>query len=312
MGQDPTRAFVTVRAHCWCLLLCLYSAALCFGQDRTTPCARCAEWNRPQKPFRVFGNTYYVGPHGLSSILITSDTGHVLIDGALPQSAKQIAANIQSLGFRLADVKVIVNSHVHFDHAGGIAELQRRSGAKVEASGWSANVLRNGGIGKRDPQFSGGTPIARVANVQTFRDGEQIRVGETVITAHLTPGHTPGGTTWTWKSCEGAVCRNMVYADSLAPISSDGFRFSSSSDYPHALADFEKSFAFLETVPCDILITTHPEASALWDRLAARDKGVTPDPMVDRSACHNLARQGRASLRDRLAEEHAQGEHHSK
>jgi metallo-beta-lactamase class B len=104
----------------------------------------------------------------------------------------------------------------------------------------------------------------------------------------------------------------MVYADSLAPISSDGFRFSSSSDYPHALADFEKSFAFLETVPCDILITTHPEASALWDRLASRDKGLTPDPMVNLSACRELARQGRASLRDRLAEEHAQSEHPSK
>jgi metallo-beta-lactamase class B len=104
----------------------------------------------------------------------------------------------------------------------------------------------------------------------------------------------------------------MVYADSLTPVSSAGFRFSSRSHYPHALADFEKSFAFLETVPCDILITTHPEASALWDRLASRDKGVTPDPMVDLTACRELAKQGRASLRDRLAEEQSQGEHHSK
>src|SRR5512141_860326 len=114
MGQDATRAFVTVKFCCVYLLLCLYSAALCSAQNRTTACARCVEWNRPQQPFRIFGNTYYVGTHGLSSILITSDTGHVLMDGALPESAKQIAANIQSLGFRLADVKVIVNSHVHF------------------------------------------------------------------------------------------------------------------------------------------------------------------------------------------------------
>lgn len=273
---------------CLCLLLCFCSPDLCLGQTRTTPCARCVQWNRPQKPFRIWGNTFYVGPHGLSSILITSDRGHVLIDGALPESAKQIAANIQSLGFRMADVKLILNSHVHFDHAGGIAELQRVSGARVEASEWSAKVLSNGGIGKGDPQFAGGTPISPVANVQTFRDGDQIRAGEIVITAHLTPGHTPGGTTWTWKSCEEAACRNMVYADSLAPISSDGFRFSSSSDYPHALPDFEKSFTFLETVPCDILITTHPEASSLWDRLQSRDKGLTPDPMVNLSACREL------------------------
>lgn len=312
MGQDSTRAFVTMKFLCLCLLVCFYSPGFCLGQTRTTPCARCVQWNQPQKPFRIWGNTFYVGPHGLSSILITSDRGHVLIDGALPESAKQIAANIQSLGFRMADVKLILNSHVHFDHAGGIAELQRVSGARVEASEWSAKVLSNGGIGKGDPQFAGGTPISPVANVQTFRDGDQIRAGEIVITAHLTPGHTPGGTTWTWKSCEEAACRNMVYADSLAPISSDGFRFSSSSDYPHALPDFEKSFTFLETVPCDILITTHPEASSLWDRLQSRDKGLTPDPMVNLSACRELARQARASLRDRLAEEHVQGEHHSK
>lgn len=288
MGQDSTRAFVTMKFLCLCLLLCFCSPDLCLGQTRTTPCARCVQWNQPQKPFRIWGNTFYVGPHGLSSILITSDHGHVLIDGALPESAKQIAANIQSLGFRMADVKLILNSHVHFDHAGGIAELQRVSGARVEASEWSAKVLSNGGIGKGDPQFAGGTPISPVANVQTFRDGDQIRAGEIVITAHLTPGHTPGGTTWTWKSCEEAACRNMVYADSLAPISSDGFRFSSSSDYPHALPDFEKSFTFLETVPCDILITTHPEASSLWDRLQSRDKGLTPDPMVNLSACREL------------------------
>jgi metallo-beta-lactamase class B len=312
MGQDSARAFSTMKFRRIYLLLCLYSAAVCFAQDRTTHCAKCVEWNRPQNPFPIFGNTYYVGTHGLSSILITSDTGHVLIDGALPESVKQIAENIQALGFRLADVKVIVNSHVHFDHAGGIAELQRRSAARVEASEWSAKVLSNGGIGKGDPQFAGGTPIAPVAKVQAFRDNQQIRVGDIVITAHLTPGHTPGGTTWTWNSCQAGVCRHMVYADSLAPISSDGFRFSSGSDYPHALPDFEKSFAFLETAPCDILITTHPEASSLWDRLQSRDKGVTPDPMVDLSACRELARQGRASLRDRLAEERAQGEHHSK
>ena len=190
MGQDSTRAFVTMKFLCLCLLLCFCSPGFCLGQTRTTPCARCVQWNQPQKPFRIWGNTFYVGPHGLSSILITSDRGHVLIDGALPESAKQIAANIQSLGFRMADVKLILNSHVHFDHAGGIAELQRVSGARVEASEWSAKVLSNGGIGKGDPQFAGGTPISPVANVQTFRDGDQIRAGEIVITAHLTPGHT--------------------------------------------------------------------------------------------------------------------------
>jgi metallo-beta-lactamase class B len=272
-------------------------------QTTAPPCAQCANWNKPQTPFRIFGNAYYVGPHGLSSVLITSEAGHVLIDGGLPDSATQIVANIRSLGFRIEDVKLILNSHVHFDHAGGIAELQRLSGARVVASKWSAAVMTQGGVGRDDPQYGVVSPIAPVKNVHELRDGETFQVGEIAMTAHLTPGHTPGGTSWTWKSCAGKVCRNMVYADSLMPVSAAGFRFAKNQQYPDALKDFEKSFAFLKTAPCDILITAHPEVSGLWDRLAARERGSTPDPMVDSDACQELAEHGRERLDQRLAEE---------
>ena len=268
------------------------------------PCSGCAEWNQPQAPFRIYGNTYYVGPHGLSSILITSDSGHVLIDGALPESVQQIVANVRSLGFRIEDVKLILSSHVHFDHAGGIAELQRMSGARVMASRWSAAVMKAGGVGRDDPQYGVVAGIAPVKHVRELRDGEIFRVGEIVMTAHLTPGHTPGGTSWTWKSCEGPTCRDMVFADSVTPVSANGFKFSESREYPHAVEDFQKSFAFLESAPCDVLITTHPEVSGLWDRVEARERGVTPDPMVDRSACHRLAEHAREQLQRRLTEEH--------
>jgi len=276
---------------------------MAMGQSAATPCANCLEWNRPQKPFRIFGNTYYVGPHGLSSILITSPSGLVLIDGALPESAEQIVANIRTLGFRIEDVKIILNSHVHFDHAGGIAKLQKLSGARVIASEWSAGVMRKGGVGRGDPQFGGLRPIASVKNVSELRDGESFQVGAITITAHLTPGHTPGGTSWTWKSCEAQTCRDMVYADSLTPVSAAGFEFSKNREYPEALEDFEKAFAFLEKVPCDVLVTTHPENSDLWDRLKARDEGKTPDPMVDSGACRRLALRGCEQLRQRLADE---------
>jgi len=142
--------------------------------------------------------------------------------------------------------------------------------------------------------------------VSTFRDGESLHVGDTTLTPHLTPGHTPGGTSWTWKSCEDKVCRDLVYADSLTPISSPGFHFSSQRDYPNAVADFEKSFAFLDSVPCDILITAHPELSGLWNRLEQREKGVKPDPMVEAGACRRLADDFRARLKQRLAEENKQ------
>src|SRR5215213_6054271 len=145
---NPTRSLLPAT-----LLLVL--AVLASGQSGApaSSCADCPVWNKPQQPFRIYGNTYYVGPHGLSSILITSRAGHVLIDGALPESVPQVVANIRSLGFRMEDVKLIVNSHVHFDHGGGIAELQRLSGAEVAASPWSAEVLTKSAVGKGDPQF---------------------------------------------------------------------------------------------------------------------------------------------------------------
>ena len=285
------------------LLLLLATSAPARNPPRH--CPQCSEWNKPQKPFRIFGNTYYVEPHGLGSILITSAEGHILIDGALPESAAQIASNINALGFRIEDVKVIVNSHAHFDHAGGISELQRLSGARVLASEWSARVMSEGVVGEGDPQKGSLSPIAAIKNVHTIRDNETIAVGDIKLTSHLTPGHTPGGTSWTWKSCEGGSCHTIVYADSLTPVSAPAFKFSDSRDYPHALDDFEKSFVFLETTPCDILLTPHPEVSQLWDRLELRGNGGPSDAMMSPSGCRKLAEQGRGRLTERLESEHS-------
>jgi metallo-beta-lactamase class B len=121
-----------------------------------------------------------------------------------------------------------------------------------------------------------------------------------MITAHLTPGHTPGGTSWTWKSCEGSKCLGLVYADSLTPVSAEGFKF---TRHPDAAQDFRKSFAFLRSAPCDILLTTHPEASSFWDRLDARQKGRIPDPMIDTAACRNLADSAEEALKKRITSE---------
>lgn len=280
-------------------------AALVSGQSNTpaSSCADCPVWNKPQQPFRIYGNTYYVGPRGLTSILLTSKAGHVLIDAALPESVPQIVANIRSLGFRIEDVKLIVNSHVHFDHGGGIAGLQRLSGAKVAASPWSVEVLTKSGVGKGDPQFGVISPVALVPRADTLRDGQTLRVGDITLTAHFTPGHTPGGTSWTWKSCEGKRCLSLVYSDSMTPVSSDDFRFSDSREYPTAVQDFEKSFAFLRSAPCDILLTSHPDASKLWQRLEGRQRSVRPDPMIAPNACKELAERAAEQLRRRLESE---------
>jgi hypothetical protein len=139
--------------------------------------AMFAAMNVPQKPFRVFANTFYVGTHGLSAILITSPEGHILIDGGLPESAAQIAENIRALGFKPEDVKLILNSHMHFDHAGGIAELQSLSGALVAASPWSAKVLEEGMVPRDDPQFGVAPPIPPVTPVLAISDGEVMPAG---------------------------------------------------------------------------------------------------------------------------------------
>jgi metallo-beta-lactamase class B len=289
--------------RCRVLLFLVLLATSLAAQDRPSSCADCPEWNMPQQPFRVYGNTYYVGTHGLASVLVTSPAGHVLIDGALPESVPQIAANIRALGFRVEDIKLIVNSHVHFDHAGGIAELQKLSGARVAGSAWTADVMTRGAVPRDDPQFGVIVPIARIAHVETFKDGETLRAGAVADTAHLTPGHTPGGTSWSWRSCEASRCLNMVYADSLTPVSADGFLFTRSKEYPRAVEDFERSYSFLDSTPCDILITPHPDVSSLWQRLARRSSA--PDALIDATACRVLAESSRERLKKRLATEGA-------
>lgn len=299
--QTIRTAFRLAAASAFFLALFATSSSV----QQTPPCPECPVWNAAQSPFRIYGNTWYVGPHGLTAILITSDAGHILIDGSLPESAAQIASHIRSIGFRVEDVKLILNTHVHFDHAGGIAELQRLSGARVVASEWSAAVLRKGGLAADDPQFGIIAPILPVTRVETLRDGEVLRVGPLEVTAHLTPGHTPGGTSWTWKSCEKDHCLAFVYADSLSPVSADGYRF---SDHPQLLQGFDRTYSLLRTTPCDILLTTHPDASAFWDRLEARQRNASQnppaaDPMVDTAACRQLADRASAQLAKRLAEE---------
>jgi len=265
-------------------------------------CEHCAEWNRSQKAFPIYGNTYYVGVHGLSSVLITSKQGHILIDGALPESAQKIAANIRSLGFKVEDIRLILNSHVHEDHAGGIAELQRMSGAMVAASPSSANVLKSGRPSLDDPQHDIANPLILVANVRTVADRETLKVGSIVITAHFTPGHTPGGTSWTWKSCHKGHCLNIAYIESLTAVSSDHFRFTDSPSYPNVREDFKRSFDVVTSLPCDVMVTPHPEFAGLFEKLQRRDNGEAK-AFQDKTACRRLADRSRDAFEKRLARE---------
>jgi len=270
--------------------------------QRSIECPACAEWNAPQRPFRLHGNAYYVGTHGLGAILITSPQGHVLIDGGLPQSGPLIRANVESLGFHMRDVKLILNSHAHYDHAGGIAELQRASGARVAASAWSAGALKTGKPQAGDPQFGILFDYDAVSNVRAFAFEDTLRVGPIAIVPHATGGHTPGGTSWSWRSCDGARCLDFVYADSQTPVSADDFLFTRSTTYPNAIADFRRGYATLERLSCDVLLTPHPAVSSLWDRVSASD-GTIGATFVDRDGCKRYAANARRALEERVERE---------
>lgn len=285
--------------HCLASFL-LFGSAL--ASAASIDCPACEAWNKEQAPFRIFGNTYYVGTHGLSSVLITSHDGLVLIDGALPQSAPLIARHVEQLGFRMSDVKVILNSHVHFDHAGGIAELQRISGARIIASDLAVNLLRTGAVDRSDPQFGHLPAYPGATNVEALGKRNSIELGKLQINVIHTPGHTAGGTSWTWKSCEEERCLNLVYGDSLNAISDDAFKYSGDERYPNAATDMSASIAAIDAAQCDILIAAHPEFTGLWSVFDEHGKGDRTR-LVDASSCKRYAGAAKGRLEKRLASE---------
>jgi metallo-beta-lactamase class B len=282
------------------------AAGTALKPDRPKECEACASWNAPQEPFRIFGNTYYVGVAGLSAVLVASDQGLILLDGALPQSAPLIDANIRKLGFRTEDLRLIVNSHAHFDHAGGIAALQRASGATVAASAPGARAIEAGQPPADDPQYGFGkeaTDFPAVKGVKVVSDGQTLRVGDLAVTAHLTPGHTPGSTTWTWRSCEGSRCLDIVYADSLNPVSAPGFRFTGDATHAGIAATFRQSISTVGSLSCDILLAVHPSFAGMEDKLRRRREQPGSEPFVDPAGCRTYAADAAKRLDQRVAQE---------
>ena len=264
------------------------------GKAFDAACEDFDNWDKPAPPVRIHANTYLVGTCGIASILVTGSQGHVLIDSGTDAGAGVVAENIRSLGFRLRDVKYLLHSHEHIDHVGGIARLQRLTGAQLVASPAAAGVFRTGTFGEGDPQagMHPPFPVARVDQIVT--DGQTVRLGELMFTAIATPGHTPGALSWHWGACDGGVCRRMVYLDSLNPISRDGYRF---GDHPAYVAAFRSGIAKVAAVECDILLTPHPSSSQMIDRMAGRA------PLHNRNACRDYAASAGKRLDDRLATE---------
>lgn len=264
------------------------------GPAFAAACKDWDEWDKPAPPVRIHGNSYYVGTCGISAILVTGTKGHILIDAGTEKGAEIIAENIRSLGFRLGDVKFLLHSHEHIDHVGGMARLQQLTGAQVVASPEAAAVFETGTAGLGDPQAGMHPPFPAAPVGRVIKDGETVRLGNLVLTAIATPGHTPGALSWHWGSCDGGVCRRIVYADSLSAISSDNYRF---NDHPEYVEAFRSGLRRLATTECDILVTPHPSASQLRDRFTGKS------PLFNPEGCRNYAASIEKRLNDRLAKE---------
>lgn len=275
------------------------------GPDRaatraiTEQCAGKEDFSDPAPPARLYGNTYYVGTCTVSVLLVTSPQGHVLVDSATEKAVPAILANIRALGFKPEDIRWIVSSHEHFDHVGGLAALTRATGAKVALSAPAAEVLRTGNVDPADSQYTDlkGFPIAPVKADRILAPGAVVQAGPLRLRASFTPGHTTGGTSWSWQSCANKRCRTISYIDSISALAAAPYRF---SDHPEVVARFRRTFAAIAARRCDVLVTPHPSASDLFERMLGEA------PLGPKDACKRYAAAGRKRLDASLAKEAAE------
>lgn len=259
-------------------------------------CEGKEDFSAPAPPARLYGNTFYVGTCTVSVLLVTSPQGHVLVDSATEQAVPAILANIRALGFRPEDIRWIVSSHEHFDHVGGLAALQKGTGAKVALSGPAALIARTGRPDPADSQFGAlkDQPFAPVKTDRIVQTGAVVRVGPLRLTMTATPGHTAGSSSWAWQSCAGKACRTISYIDSISALAAPPYRF---SDHPEVVARFRRTFAAISARRCGILVTPHPSVSHLFERMLGDEPLAPPD------ACRNYAAMGRKGLDSQLAKE---------
>jgi metallo-beta-lactamase class B len=234
-------------------------------------------WNQPVEPFRIVGNIYYVGASDITSFLITTPQGHILLDGGFVETAPQILDNVRKLGFRVEDVKYLLNSQAHFDHAAGLAQLKRTTGAKFVASKEDGALIARGGKG--DFQWGDKFQFPAVQPDRIVNDGDSVKVGGTAMIAHITPGHTKGCTTWTTQVEEEGHRYDVVF---VCSTTAPGYKLVNNRSYPNIVDDFHLTFAKLRTFSCDVMLGAHGSFFGLTAKRAALQDHPASNPFVRR------------------------------
>jgi metallo-beta-lactamase class B len=261
-----------------------------------------SDWHEPFPAHKVVGNVYYVGSKDLATFLITTPEGHVLINSGFDRTVPLIQKSVESLGFKMTDVKFLLASHAHSDHVEGLAQLQKATGAKVYVMRGDDQVIASGGKGQYFYRTSRWEPC-KVDRILADRD--EVKIGGVTLIARLTPGHTRGCTTWTWRVDDGGKKYDVVVVGS--PNVNPGFQLVGNKDYPEIAADFARTFEVLKSLPCDVFLGAHGSYYGMLERYELAKKGQT-NPFVNPEGYKEFVAQKERTFRKTLAAQQAKAE----
>ena len=256
--------------------------------------------NQPVEPFRIAGNLYFVGASDISSYLITTPAGHVVIDAGYESTVPQVEKNIRTLGFRVEDVRYLLNTQAHYDHAAGFAQLKKDSGAQLVTSGPDADAIERGGL--KDFSFGDTHPFPPAHVDRRLKDGDTVTVANVTLHAHVTPGHTRGCTTWAFPVTERN--RELQVVDMCGLTVLDTTHLLNNPGYPDIVSDYEKTLVAMRKIPVDIFLGAHPSyynGAAKAAQLKANPSG--PNPFIDPAGYQRYIDTGEKRFRDVLAKE---------
>jgi len=257
------------------------------------------KWNTPTEPFKMIGNVYYVGTDGLASYLITSPQGHILVDTVMPEATSQIKASIEKLGFKVTDIKYLVNTHAHIDHTGGLAEMKQASGAQMVAGEADKPLLEGGYYPGAQEDTALAFPPVKVD--RTVREGDTVSVGDVTLTARETPGHSPGCTSWEFVVKDGDATRSvLIFCSGTVALN----RLVTNPTYSGIVTDYRKTFARARDMKVDVLLAPHPEMYRMQDKRALISDGA-PNPFVNPGEFNAYAATLEKAFEDALAKQTA-------